>query len=80
MNSLVFLTHIPILRRSISFFDPNELRKNVTFDLPERLILLRDKSWNLLVNSRDHIGFRSYIRNEPFEMAIYKLAPRNEYI
>ena len=37
---------------------------------------MREKSWNLLVNSRDHIGFISYMKNEPFEMAIYKLAQK----
>lgn len=76
MNMLVFLKHIPILRKSVSFFDPNNIRKYLPFELPERHIFLRDKSWNLLVNSRDHIGFRSYIKNEPFEMAIYKLAQK----
>lgn len=76
MNSLVLLMRIPVLRKAVGFFDPNEIRKNTTFELPERLIFLRDKSWNLLVNSRDHIGFKSYIGNEPFEMSIYKLAPK----
>jgi FkbM family methyltransferase len=76
MNMLVFLKHIPILRKYVLFFDPNNIRKYLPFELPERHIFLRDKSWNLLVNSRDHIGFRSYIKNEPFEMAIYKLAQK----
>ena len=76
LNLLAYLQHIPILRRAVLFFDPNEIRKNITFELSERIVFLRDKNWNLLVNSRDHIGFRSYIKNEPFEMAIYKLAPK----
>jgi FkbM family methyltransferase len=76
MNSLVFLKHVPILNKCVDFFDPNAIRKNVIFELTERVIFLRDKSWNLLVNSRDHIGFRSYIKNQPFEMSIYKLVPK----
>lgn len=76
MNFLVYLTQIPILRKAVSFYDPNAIRRNVTFDLHERIIFLRDKSWNLLVNTRDHIGFVSYMRNEPFEMSLYKLAPK----
>tara|TARA_Y100000389_G_scaffold134821_1_gene132303 strand:+ start:517 stop:1461 length:945 start_codon:yes stop_codon:yes gene_type:complete len=76
LNSLVLLSKIPILDRLVFLFDPNVIRKNINFDLPDSPISLRDKRWNLLVNSRDHIGFRSYLRNEPFEMAIYKLAQR----
>lgn len=76
LNLLSFLQHIPVLRKAVVFFDPNAIRKHVPFELPERLIFLRDKNYNFLVNSREHIGFRSYLRNEPFEMSLFKLAPK----
>lgn len=76
MNFLAFIQTIPILRKLVLFFDPNLIRKNVNFDMPEKLIFLRNSNWNLKVNSSDHIGFRSYLKNEPFEMAIYKLADK----
>ena len=76
MNFLVYLQKVPVLRKLVGFFDPNVIRKNVIFDLSERHIFLRDRNWNLLVNSRDHIGFKSYLKNEPFEMIVYKLAEK----
>ncbi len=62
-------------------FDPNTIRKSIAFNLGQKPIFLRNKCWNLVVDSRDHIGFVSYMRNEPFEMAVYNLveqfAPSN---
>lgn len=76
MNTLRRADKSSILRRLVPYFDPNNIRKVHGFDLTEREIILKGDGWNLLVNPRDHIGFRSYIKNQPFEMAVYHLAEK----
>ena len=66
---------IPYLgKKIVSTFDPNFIRKHISFELDSKEIIFNFKNSNLLVNARDHIGFRTYISGQPFEMAVYNLA------
>lgn len=65
---------VPLLGRIQEVFDPNEMRKNVTTRFNERLYLLRKPRYQLWVNLNDHIGYRSFLDQRPFEMAVYQLA------
>jgi FkbM family methyltransferase len=53
--------------------DPNSIRKHISFDLSSKEIEFNFKNSRLMVNIRDHIGYRTYITGEPFEMAVYHL-------
>tara|TARA_B100001093_G_scaffold496869_1_gene543094 strand:- start:896 stop:1852 length:957 start_codon:yes stop_codon:yes gene_type:complete len=69
------LYKVPYLgKKIVSCFDPNFIRKYVSFNLGSKEILFNFKNSNLLVNARDHIGYRTYITGKPFEMAVYHLA------
>ena len=61
-------------KKIVSSFDPNFIRKHISFELSSKEIIFNFKNSNLLVNARDHIGFRTYISGQPFEMAVYNLA------
>ncbi len=61
-------------KKIVSSFDPNFIRKHIIFDLNPKEIIFNFKNSNLFVNARDHIGFRTYITGQPFEMAVYNLA------
>ena len=76
MNILWWGYKLPIARPFVLLFDPNSIRKSIGFNLSAKEIKLRDTRWNLVVNPRDHIGFHSYIRNEPFEMSVFNLSER----
>ena len=66
---------VPYLgRKIVSCFDPNSIRKHVSFDLSSKEIEFNFKNSKLHINIRDHIGYRTYITGEPFEMAVYHLA------
>ena len=69
------LYKVPYLgRKIVSCFDPNFIRKHVSFNLSSKEMRFNFKNSNLLVNVRDHIGYRTYITGQPFEMAVYHLA------
>ena len=61
-------------KKIVASFDPNFIRKHISFELSSKEIIFNFKNSNLLVNARDHIGFRTYISGQPFEMAVYNLA------
>ena len=61
-------------KKIVSSFDPNFIRKQISFDLKTKEIIFKFKNSKLLVNARDHIGFRTYVTGQPFEMAVYNLA------
>ncbi len=75
---------LPILRNFVKFpylgkkiiscFDPNFIRKFISFKLNSKEMKFKFKKSNLIMNIRDHIGYRTYITGKPFEMAVYHLA------
>ena len=68
------LFKVPYLgRKIVSCFDPNTIRKYIFFDLSSKEMEFNFKNLKLQVNIRDHIGYRTYITGEPFEMAVYHL-------
>lgn len=66
--------HIPPVRRTARFFDPNYIRKVRPFRYQPRLTQINWRGTRLLVDINDHIGFQSFVRNEPFEMTVHVLA------
>ena len=80
MYSLYFLNKTPMIKKFVNFFDPNDIRKVTSYNPTERNIMLPNKKYNLLVNPRDHIGFQSFIKNEPFEMSMYNLVEQNKHL
>jgi len=65
---------VPYLgKKIVSSLDPNSIRKHISFDLSSKEIEFNFKNSRLMVNIRDHIGYRTYITGEPFEMAVYHL-------
>ena len=67
------LRKIPLLKHLITLWDPNSIRKNVAVSLPERRVRVDFGTYRLWVNLNDHIGYNTYIRNEPFEMSVYRI-------
>ena len=61
-------------KKIVSCFDPNFIRKHISFNLNSKEMKFKFKKSNLIVNIRDHIGYRTYITGKPFEMAVYHLA------
>lgn len=84
MYSLLFLKKIPLINKIVNFFDPNDIRKVTNYNIRASLLKIPNKKYNLLVNTRDHIGFNSFINKEPFEMSVYnlveKIKPSNKKI
>ena len=76
MFNLRHLYKITFLQKYVNLFDPNFIRKKHDFNLPERQIEISNKEWILILNCRDHIGFQSYISNQPFEMNVYFIAEK----
>ncbi len=66
--------HRPVVRRITRFFDPNYIRKIRPIRYKPSLKRLDWRGTRLLVDVNDHIGFHSFVRNEPFEMAVYAMA------
>ncbi|MCK0138766.1 FkbM family methyltransferase [Aliiroseovarius sp. F47248L] len=68
--------HFPPVRRVARFFDPNYIRKIRPFRYQPSLAHIDWQGTRLLVDVNDHIGFQTFIRNEPFEMAVYAIAQK----
>ena len=60
----------------VTCFDPNDIGKTVGFNFPERSTTIKGAKWTLKIDTSSHVGYRSYIRNEPFEMAVYHIAEK----
>ena len=65
LKNLVKFPHLG--KKIISCFDPNFIRKYVSFELTSKEMKFKFKKSNLIVNIRDHIGYRTYITGKPFE-------------
>ena len=76
MNILFIMNRIYVLQKFVGIFDPNDIRKYTNYTPRPKLIKLKNPKYNLLVDTTDHIGFTSFIRNEPFEMTIYKFVEK----
>ena len=72
LKNLVKFPHLG--KKIISCFDPNFIRKYISFKLNSKEMKFKFKKSNLIVNIRDHIGYRTYVTGKPFEMAVYHLA------
>ena len=68
--------HIPVVRRATRFFDPNYIRKVRAFHCRPKFAHLTWRGTRLLVDVNDHIGFQSFVRHEPFEMTVYRMAKK----
>lgn len=62
------------IRRATRFFDPNYIRQFRSFRHMPKYATLNWRGTLLRVNVNDHIGFQSFMRNEPFEMSLYAVA------
>lgn len=68
------LNQFPFVYRAARFFDPNYIRKIRPFRYQPAVAQINWQGTRLLVDLNDHIGFQSFIRNEPFEMTVYTMA------
>ncbi|MBD3665438.1 FkbM family methyltransferase [Sulfitobacter aestuariivivens] len=55
-------------------WDPNWIRKHSSLCLPPNMAYLHGEGYKLWVDLNDHIGYRSFLKNEPFEMAVHAIA------
>ncbi len=67
---------VPLVHRITRFFDPNYIRKVSVFHYQPKLAMLTWQGTRLWVDVNDHIGFRSFIRQEPFEMMVHTIATK----
>ena len=65
---------IKVIRKLNKYFDPNWLRKVHGFKYKQNLKIINWNQINLFVDINDHIGFRSFIENKPFDMSVYYVA------
>ena len=63
--------NIKFVRKLTKYFDPNWLRKISGFSYSPLIKIITWKKTKLYVDINDHIGFRSFIKNEPFEMSVF---------
>lgn len=76
LKGLRKLYSISSRNKLLTLFDPNSIRKHIPYNAPERLMLVTSSNWSLHVDVNDHIGYWSYIRNEPFEKMVHKIAQK----
>ena len=65
---------IKFIRKFTKYFDPNWLRKITGFSYAPLIKIITWNKIDLYVDLNDHIGFRSFIKNEPFEMSVFHVA------
>ena len=66
--------NIKFIKKLTKYFDPNWLRKISGFRYTPLLKIITWNKTRLYVDLNDHIGFRSFIKNEPFEMSVFHVA------
>ena len=66
--------NIKFVRKLTKYFDPNWLRKVSGFSYSPLIKIITWNKIKLYVDINDHIGFRSFIKNEPFEMSVFYVA------
>ena len=66
--------NIKFVRKLTKYFDPNWLRKISGFSYSPLIKIITWNKIKLYVDINDHIGFRSFIKNEPFEMSVFYVA------
>lgn len=66
--------NIKFVRKLTKYFDPNWLRKISGFSYSPLIKIITWNKIKLYVDINDHIGFRSFIKNEPFEMSVFHVA------
>ena len=76
LKGLRKLYSISSRNKLLTLFDPNSIRKHIPYNSPERLMVVTSSNWSLHVDVNDHIGYWSYIRNEPFEETVHKIAQK----
>ena len=62
------------IRKLTKYFDPNWLRKIYGFNYYSLIKIITWNKVRLYVDLNDHIGFRSFIKNQPFEMSVFHIA------
>ena len=67
---------LDFIRQISVFFDPNYIRKVTTYQYKQKIAEVKGEHWNLYVDVNDHIGFRSFIENRPFENSVYQIAKK----
>ncbi len=65
---------IKFIRKFTKYFDPNWLRKIIGFSYTPFIKIITWNKVSLYVDLNDHIGFQSFIKNEPFEMSVFHVA------
>lgn len=68
------LQNIKFIRKLCKYFDPNWLRKIIGFNYSPLIKIITWNKISLYVDLNDHIGFKSFIKNEPFEMSVFHVA------
>lgn len=64
------------IRKISIFFDPNYIRKVRIYQYKPKIAEVKGEHWKLYVDINDHIGFRSFIENRPFENSVYQIAKK----
>ena len=70
------LYSLNFIRKISIFFDPNYIRKVTTYKYKPKIAEVKGEHWKLYVDINDHIGFRSFIENRPFENSVYQIAKK----
>jgi len=66
--------HLHPVRRLSRVFDPNYLRKVARYRYKPKLAMISFGQTRLWVDVNDHIGFTSFVRNEPFETMVHTIS------
>jgi FkbM family methyltransferase len=74
LDLLRILRNIRGLKRIVTLYDPNWIRKTIGIRLKEKIFKLKKNGYCLYLNVNDHIGYISYVNKKPFEQTVYELS------
>jgi len=65
------IQNIPILHHIVSLYDPGIISRHISYQFEPKHMNFRGGNCRLTIDLNDHIGYRTYIRNQPFEHSVY---------
>jgi FkbM family methyltransferase len=76
LHTLIKTLPKPFFNFVVRIFDPNNIRKFIQYNPPTKILTIEDNGWSLDININDHIGYRSYLNNTPFEMSLFHIGQK----